>query len=144
MATALQFLQLDAVGGQPLTVGMLVCQLLLDLTIVVDLTLLGVDQQNLSRLQTTLLGNLRRVEVHHAHLGCHHHRIVLGDGVTSRTKSVAVEHTTGKTTVREQEGGRTVPWLHQDGMVLVESFQILTDRVLVVERLRYQHAHGMW
>ena len=44
MATALQLLQLDAVGGQPLTVGMLICQLLLDLTIVIDLTLLGVDQ----------------------------------------------------------------------------------------------------
>ena len=144
MATALQLLQLDAVGGQPLTVGMLIGQLLLDLTIVVDLTLLGVDQQDLTRLQTGLLSNLRRIEVHYTYLRGHHHRIVLGDGVTSRTESVTVEHTTGKTTVREQQGGRTVPWLHQDGMVLIESFQILTDRVLVVERLRYQHAHGMW
>ena len=123
---------------------MLICQLLLDLTVVVDLTLLGVDQQDLTWLQTTLLGNLRRIEIHYTYLRGHHHRVVLGDGVTSRTESVTVEHTTGKTTVREQQGGRTVPRLHQDGMVFVESFQILADWVLVIERLRYQHAHGMW
>jgi len=68
LASAVYFFKLDAVGVEPLAIGMSVCQLLLDLAIVIDFALLGVDEQNLSGLQSTLLGHLRGVEVDDTHL----------------------------------------------------------------------------
>ena len=141
-ATA-KFLQFNTVGIQPLAVRMLLSQALLDFTIVVDLTFLCIDEENLTRLQTTLLGNLGRIEIHHTYLRCDYHHIVLGDGVAGRTQTISIEHTTGITAIAEEQGGRTIPWLHQDRVVLIESLQILRDRVLVVEALWHHHSHGM-
>ena len=102
MATRLQFLQLDAVGTQPLTVGMLAGELLLDLTIIVYLSFLSVNQQDFTRLQTSLLRYLCRVKIHHTHLTCHYDGVILCDGVTSRTQSVTVQHATCKPSVTEE------------------------------------------
>ena len=143
MPSALQLLQLYAVGRQPLLVRMLLSQLPFDFSVVVDLSLLRVDEQYLTRLQASLLYNLRRVEVHDARLRCHHHRVVGSDGVAGRSQPVAVEHATGKPAVGKEQGSRTVPGFHQDGVVLVERLQVFRDGVLVVERLRHQHAHGV-
>ena len=143
VAPALQFLQLDAIRREPLAVRMLIGQLLLDFSVVINLSLLRVDEQDFSRLQASLLGNLRRVEVHHAHLRGHYHRVVLRDGIPRRSQSIPVEHTARKASVREQQGGRAVPRLHQDGVVLIERLQILRYRVLVVETLRHQHTHSV-
>ena len=63
MSAALQFLQLDTVGGEPLAVGMFMGQLLFNLTVVVYLTFLCVYQQDLTWLKPSLLCHLRRVEV---------------------------------------------------------------------------------
>ena len=114
LTSALEFLKLDTVGAKPLTIRMSGSQTLLDFSIVVYLSLLGVDKQNLTRLQASLLGNLRGVEVHHSHLTCHNHHVVLSDGIASRTKTVAVEHTTGISTVAEEQGSRSVPRFHKD------------------------------
>ena len=143
VATALQFLQLDTVGAQPLTIGMFVSQLLLDLTVVVDLTLLRIDEQDLTGLQTALFGNFRRIEIHHTHFTGHHHHVVLGDGIARGTQTVTVEQTTGEAAVAEEQCGRTVPRLHQDGMIFVESLQIFGNGVLVVETLRHHHSHSV-
>ena len=144
MSAGLQLLQLDAVGTQPLAIGVFAGELLFDLTIIVYLTLLCVDKQDLTRLQAPFLCNLSRVKVHHANLTCHHHCVVLRNGIAGRTESVTVQHATSKTSVTEQQGGRTIPRLHQDGVVFVESLQILANRVLVIETLWYKHAHCMW
>ena len=113
---------------------MLGSQALLDFTIVVDLTFLCIDEENLTRLQTTLLGNLSRIEIHH---------IVLGDGVAGRAQTISIEHTTGVAAIAEEQGSRTIPWLHQNRVILIESLQILRDRVLVIEALRHHDSHGM-
>ena len=68
VTTALEFLQLHAVLTQPLAVRMCLRQLLLDFAIVVNFALLRINQQNLSRLQTTLANDVARFEVHHANL----------------------------------------------------------------------------
>ena len=118
-------------------------QTLLDFAIIVNLAFLSIDQENLTWLETTLLGNLLWVEVHHTYLGSYHHHIVLGDGVTSRTQTISIKHTTGVATIAEEQGSRTIPWLHQDRVILIECLQVLGDRVLVVEALRYHDSHGM-
>ena len=143
LASAAYLLELDAVGVEPLAVRMLVGQSLANLAIVVDLALLGIDEQNLSGLQTTLLGDLRGVEVHDADLRRHHHRVVLGDGVARWAQTVAVEHAAGETSVGEEQGGRAVPRLHEDGVVLIEGLQVFGYGVLVVEALGNHDRHGM-
>src|SRR5574344_225278 len=143
LTTALQFLQLDTVGAQPLTVWMFGSQALFNLTIIIDFAFLGIDEQYLTGLQTTLLCNFSRVEVHHTHLRCYHHRIILGDGVTSRAQTVTVQHTTGIAAVTEEQSGRTVPRLHQDRVVFIESLQVFGDGVLVIETLRNHDTHGV-
>ena len=142
-APAPEFLELYAVGGQPLAVGMRRGQALLDFAVVVDAALLRVDEQDLARLQAPLLGNLGGVEVHHAHLAGHHHHVVLGDGVARRAQAVAVEHAPGEAPVAEEQRRRAVPRLHQYGVVLVERLEVFRDGVLVVEALWHHQRHGV-
>ena len=78
---------------------MLCSQALLDFAIIVNLAFLGINQENLTRLQATLLGNLSRIEIHHTYLRCDYHHIVLGDGIASRTQTITVEHTASKTSI---------------------------------------------
>ena len=142
-ASALQFLQLDAVGREPLAVRMGSGKALLDFSVIIDFAFLGVNQQNLAGLQTPLLGNLCGVEVHDTNLTGHYHHVVLGDGVTGGAQTVAVEHTAGIAAVAEEQGCRTVPRLHQDGVVFVESLEVFGDGVLVVETFGHEHRHGV-
>ena len=143
MATALQLLQLYAVRGQPLAVGMFRCQLLLYLAVIVYLALLRVYQQYLTRLQAAFLCHLRRVKVHHAYLTRHYHHVVLRNGIAGGAQTITVQHTTGKATVAEQQRGRAVPRLHQDGVILVERLQVFADGVLVIEALGHEDCHSM-
>ena len=122
---------------------MFVGELLFDFAIIVNLSFLRVYQQNLPRLQSSLLCNHGWVEIHYSHLRGNHHHVVFRYRVTSRAQTVAVKHSTSKSSVREQQCGRTVPRFHQDGMVFVESLQVFGDGILVVERLWYQYRHGM-
>ena len=142
-SSAAQLFQFYTVGIQPLAIWMLGSQTLLDFTIVVDLTLLCIDEENLTRLQTTFLGNLSRIEIHDTYLRSHNHHIILGDGIACWAQTVSIEHTTGIAAIAEEQGGRSIPWLHQDRVILIESLQILRDRVLVVEALRHHHSHGV-
>ena len=124
LTAGMYLLKLNTVGVKPLAVGMLRSETLLDFTVVVDFAFLSVNEQHLTRLQTSLLSDDGRIEVHHTHLRGHNHRTGLGYGVTGRTQTITVEHATGITAVTEEKGGRTVPRLHQDRMVLIEGFQI--------------------
>ena len=141
VATALQLLQLDAVRREPFAVWMSLRELLLDLSIIIYLALLRVDEQNLTGLKTALAHHVIGFKVHHTDLGCHDHHAALRNRVAAGTQTVSVEHTTCITTVGEQQCGRTVPRLHQDRMVLIERLQILADRVLVVEALWHENRH---
>ena len=143
LTSAAQLFQFNTIGVQPLAVRMLLSQTLLDFAIIVNLAFLGINQENLTRLQASLLGNLGRIEIHHTYLRCDYHHIILGDGIAGRTQTISIEHTTGITAIAEEQGGRTIPWLHQDRVVLIECLQILRDRVLVVETLWHHHSHGM-
>ena len=74
-------------------------QLLLNLAIVVYLTLLGVNQQNLTWLQAALRYHVAWLEVHHANLAGHYHHTTLGDGVAAGAQSVSVQHSAGIATI---------------------------------------------
>ena len=135
MPSALQFFQLNAVGREPLAIWMFLCQFLLDFTIVVDATFLRVDEQNLSWLQTSLAHHIAWLKVHHTHFACHHHHATLRNGVAAGAQAVPVQHTASIAAVAEEQCRRTIPRLHQDGMIFVERLQVLADGILVVETL---------
>ncbi len=102
LTAGVDLLELNAVGVEPLAIRVLRGEALLDFAIVINLALLGIDQQHLTRLQTTLLGNHRRVEIHHTNLGGDHHRTGLGDGITGWAQTIAVEHATGVAAIAEE------------------------------------------
>ena len=143
LAAAVQVFQLDTSGGEPFAVRMFRRQFLFDFAVVPDLSLLRVHEQHLSGFKTTLAFNFRRVEVEDAHLACHDQNTALGDGIAPGTQSVAILNAAGVAAVAEQKRGRPVPGLHQDGVILVESAQVLRDGVRSVEALRHQHGNGL-
>ena len=68
LAPAPEFLQLYAVSGEPLGVGMLAGELRLYLSVVVYPALLCIHEQYLARLQPALAHYVGRFKIHHAHL----------------------------------------------------------------------------
>ena len=120
---------------------MFFCQLLLKLTIVVDASLLGIDQEDLARLQTALAHHIARIEIHHTYFAGYYHHALLSDRVARGAQSVAIKQTARIAPIAKHESRRSIPRLHQDGIVLIKSFQIFADRVLVVERFGYQDGH---
>ena len=118
-------------------------QLFLNLAIIVDFSFLGVNQQNLSWLQTTFRHHVAGLKVHHTHLAGHYHHSLLGDGVATGAQTIAVEHTTCIAAIAEQQSSWSVPGLHQDRVIFVEGLQIFADRVFIVKALGHQDSHGL-
>ena len=76
-------------------------------------------------------------------LGSHDDQVVLGDVVAGRAQPVTVEHRADHRTVRERDRGRTVPGLHEGGVVLVEGSYLRLHGLVVVPRLRDHHQHSV-
>ena len=139
----MNFLKLNAICAQPLAIRMLVSQFILYLAIIIYFSFLSIDEQNFTWLQASLLGNLRWVEIHHSNLACNNHHIVLGNSVTGRTQTVSIQQSASISTITEKQCCRTVPRLHQNRIIFIESFQILRNRILVVEAFWHHHSHCM-
>ena len=107
------------------------------------LSFLRVHNQHLAWLQTAFFQYLVRLETYDSGFARHDHHSCFRDQISGRAQSVPVQHPACIASVSEQQGGRSVPWLHQYRMVFVEGFQVFADRVFVIERLRYKHCHGM-
>ena len=87
-----QLLEADLVGGQPVPVGVLGRQLGLDLLVLDDAALGGVDEEHAAGLQAALAHDALGRDVEDAHLAGQHHQPVVGDPVARRAQPVAVEH----------------------------------------------------
>ena len=94
-------------------------------------------------MKASLFGNLSRVKVHDTHFGCHDHSVILGNSISCRAQTVAVEHSSGVSSVAEQQCGRAVPRFHKYRVILVESLQIFGYRVLVVEAFGHHYSHSV-
>ena len=86
----------------------------------VDAAFLSVDKQYLTGLQSAFLLYLASLKAQYAGLGGHHDMVLFCYQVTGGAQSVAVQHTAGITSVTEEQRRRTVPRLHQNGVVFVE------------------------
>ena len=144
VASALQVLQADAVCREPFAVRVRLGELSLDFAVVVYFAFLGVYEQNLARLQSAFAHDLAWLEVHHSDLARHYHHAAFSYGVAAWAQTVSVEHSAGIASVAEEQRRRSVPWLHEYAVVLVECFQVVAYRVLVVEALWHEYRHGLW
>ena len=138
-----QAAQVDDPRVQPVLVGVLGRQLGLDLLVVDDAALRGVDQQHLPRLQAALLDHVGLVHVDDAHLGRHDHQVVVGDPIAAGPQAVAVEDGADHRAVREGHRGRPVPGLHERGVEPVEGPLGRIHLLVVLPRLRDHHQHGV-
>ena len=143
LPSAPQGVQFDTIRGEPLPVRFGGSQLGFQFPVIIYFSFLGVHQQYLARLQPSFFLDVSRLEVDGTRFAGHDHHVVPCYQVAGRAQAVTVEHASGITPVTEEQGGRPVPWLHQDGVVLIESLQVFADGVLVVEGLRHQHGHGV-
>jgi hypothetical protein len=73
--------EVDQPGVQPLVVRVLGGELGLDLLVLDDPVLVGVDEEHPARLEPALAHDRGRVEVEHADLGGEHDQAVVGDPV---------------------------------------------------------------
>ena len=88
-------------------------------------------------LRTTLLGR----DLEDADLAGQHDQPVVGDPVPGRSQPVAVEHGPDDRPVGEGHCGRTVPRLHQRGVVAVEGPSGRIHGPVVLPRLGDHHQH---
>ncbi len=138
-----QVRQLDLAGLQPLRVRGGGGQLVLDLVVLDDPLLGGVDEEHLAGLQAALADDLGRVDVEHADLGAEDDEAVVGDPVAAGAQTVAVEDRTDLGAVGEGDAGRAVPGLHLRGVVLVERAAGRVHGGVVLPRLRDHHQHAV-
>ncbi len=128
-------------GVQPLGVRRLGGEGRLELVVLDDPVLLGVDQEHLPRLEPALPDDRGGVEVEHADLGGQHDETVVGDPVARGAQPVAVEHRTDLVAVGEDHAGRSVPGLHHRGVERVERAPRVVHLGVVLPRLRDHHQH---
>ena len=136
---ARQVAEHEALAIDPLAIGPPRHVAPLDLGVFENAALLEVDAEDLARMQALLDEHVLGRDVEHAHLGGHHHEAVLGDGVAGRAQAVAVEHRADLAAVGERDGGRPVPGLHQERVVLVVGAQVGIHVVPVLPGLRDHH-----
>ncbi len=118
-------------------------QLGLDLVVLDDPALGGVDQEHPARLEPALGDHRGRVEVEDAGLAAEHDQAVFGAPPAARAQAVAVEHRADQRAVGERDAGRAVPGLHQAGVEAVERPAGRVHRGVVLPRLRDHHQHGV-
>ena len=100
-----------------------------------------IDQQHLARLQAPLHDDVFFRHRQHADFRSHDDAVVAGDDVARRPQAVAVERGADLPSVGESDGGGTVPWLHQGGVIFVEGAAFLVHERIARPRLGYHHHH---
>ena len=104
---------------------------------------LDVDEEHAARLQAAFAANVFRRYRQHTGLRGHDDQIILGHRIARGTQTVAVEHCADACAVGKGDGRRTVPGLHQAGVVLVESLLRITHGLMVLPGFRDHHHDGM-
>ena len=138
-----QVVEVDHTVAQPLAVWLLGSKRVLDLLVVDDPALTGVDQKHLAWLQSALGDHLGWVDLQHANFGCHDHKVVIGHPIPARAQAVAVEHGTDHGAIGEGHACRSVPGLHHARMEAVEGAPIGVHLGVVFPGLGNHHQHGV-
>ena len=135
--------ELDEVLIEPLAVGLLGGDLLLDLLVGDDAAFFHVHEEHAARLQAALGGDVGGVDREDAGFGAHDDEVILGHVVAGRAETVTVQGGTDHRAVGEDDGGGAVPRLHEARVVFVERLLLGAHGFVAVPRLRNHHHHRL-
>ena len=128
---------------QPFAIGALGRDGFLDLGVVDDAALLGVHQEHPTGLQAALLHDVFGRHFEHTGFGRHDDDAVLGDVVTGRAQTIAIEQCADLLAVGEADGCGTVPRLHQARVVLIEGALRIVHGLMIRPGFGNHHHHGV-
>ena len=137
-----QVADVERLVAEPVAVGLLVGVLVADLVVPQHAALRGVHLEHLARAQAARAQDVLGLHVDGAHLGGQDEAVVARDVVARGTQAVAVERRPQDATVRERDGGRAVPGLHEHGLVGVVGAALPGQVGVVVPRLGDHERHG--
>jgi hypothetical protein len=138
-----QLFEADEPGVEPVPVGVLLGEGVLDLLVVDYAALRGVDEEHAAGLEAALLGDLGGREVDDARLRGEHDEVVGGAPPAGGAQAVAVEDGADLGAVGEADARGAVPRLHDGGVVAVEVAPLGVHGGVVLPRLGDHHEHGV-
>ena len=128
--------------GDPVAIGLFLGVTGAQLVVVDDAAAGKIDLEHLARSQAAARQDVLGAHLDGAHLACQHKATVARHIVAGGTQAVTVEGGTQRATVGKGDSGRTVPRLHEHGLVGVVGAALLAQAVVVVPRLGQQHGCG--
>ena len=134
----------ERLGLDPLTVGLLVGEPVLDFVVIEHATLFRVDHEHLSRSEATRNEDLCRVDVEHARLARQDEAIVGGHTIAGGTQTITVDDRAQHRSVRKRDCGRALPRLGEHRLVLIPGAALGGEHLVLVPRLGKQHRHGTY
>ena len=135
--------QLLAVLREPFPVGLLGGKTLLDLLVVQHLAGRRIEADHLARGEAPLLFDARVVEIDHANFRADGEDTIGGQLVARRAQPIAVEARCNLDPVSKDERRRTVPWLGETTVKLVECLLFFRSRRVDTPGWWHQHGHRM-
>ena len=139
----IEILELVLCRFQPFLVRFGIGELGLELLVLDDAPFFQIDQQHASRLETPLARDVLVPERQHAAFRCEDDEIVLGRAPACGAQAVAIETGADLAAIGKAHGSRAIPWLHQGGMVFVESAARGIHQRVLRPGFRHQHHHRM-
>ena len=128
--------------GDPVAIGLFLGVTGAQLVVEDDAAAGKIDLEHLARSQAAARQDVLGTHLDGAHLARQHKAAVARHVVAGGAQAVAVEGGTQGTAVGKGDSGRTVPRLHEHGLVSVVGAALLTQAVVVVPRLGQQHGRG--
>ena len=138
-----QLVEIQGVAVEPVAVRLGRHDVALQLLVADDAALRGIDQEHAAGLQAPLFQHAVGRHVQHADLGAHDDQVVFRHVIARWPQPVAVEHRADARSVRERDGGRAVPRLHQAVVVFVERALVVGHVRVFLPRLGDHHHHGV-
>jgi len=125
--------------ANPVAIRMLRGELMLDLVVGDNALLSRVDQEHASWSQAAFEFDFFGRNVEHARLGGHDHHALLGDPVTTGAQTIAVEQSAHQRAIREGHRGRSIPRLHQTGLILIVGLLLVRHALVAGPGLGNEH-----
>ena len=84
---------------------------------------------------------MRLFDIDRTNLRCQNHLIVIGNIITGRTQTIAVQNRSQKITIAEYDRSRTIPRLHHSCVITIEILDLLRHGFIMCPRSRNRHHH---
>ncbi len=105
--------------------------------------MLQVDEEHLAGLKPPLADYALLGDIEDTHLGGHDYQVVIGDQITGRPKTITVQGGADLATIGESYRRRSIPGLHECGVIFVKGAALLVHHRVAGPGLRDQDHHGV-